>query len=271
MPRTTRIRLLVICAVATLSLPIESNAQLPEVFDAVVERVLDARGVDGAFILYDETEDRFLRYNRDRTRTMVSPASTFKILNSLIILETGAVGSVDEIVPWDGKMREFASWNEDQTLRQAIRRSTVWVYQALARKVGIEAYRGYLDAVGFGNGAVGERADDFWLAGPLMISPQQQVEFMRRLHTGDLPFSAETIATVKSIIVTERGTGWVLRGKTGLAMRTEPVIGWYVGYLETPEAAHYFALNVDVLPDGHGMDRVAITREILAGLGLLDE
>jgi hypothetical protein len=46
-------------------------------------------GVEGAFVLYDQNQDTYLVYNPERVDTPYIPASTFKIFNSLVALETG--------------------------------------------------------------------------------------------------------------------------------------------------------------------------------------
>ena len=58
------------------------------------------------------------------------PASTFKIPNSIIALETGVVEDPDkDVFKWDGVTRSFEPWNKDHTLRSAIAVSAVPVYQ----------------------------------------------------------------------------------------------------------------------------------------------
>lgn len=64
-------------------------------------------GVKGTFLLYNLKQDRYLVYNRQRANSRIVPASTYKILNSLIALETGVVADENEIIKWDGVKREF--------------------------------------------------------------------------------------------------------------------------------------------------------------------
>ncbi|MBD3824082.1 MAG: class D beta-lactamase, partial [Epsilonproteobacteria bacterium] len=48
------------------------------------------------------------------------PASTFKIANSLIGLSSGAVKSVDEILPYKGPAKPYIpEWEEDMGLTKA--------------------------------------------------------------------------------------------------------------------------------------------------------
>ncbi len=241
----------------------------PADVEAAAREELGEQGVAGGFVVYDENADVFYRFNRDRVRARTIPASTFKILNSLIFLEEGIVESARATIEWDGQQRDVSSWNQDQTLASAFRRSAVWAYQKLARDTGISRMQAYIDAVGYGNGQAGTTVDMFWLEGPLTISPEEQIHFLRRLRSGDLPFRSEVMDTVKSIMIDEREEGYVLRGKTGWAIRTDPDVGWYVGYLETGGNVYFFALVVDILPDGRGSNRKQIVKNIFRRLGVI--
>ena len=59
-------------------------------------------GATGTFALRQLGGDETVVHDPDRAASRESPASTFKILNSLVALETGTLQDVDEIVPWDG-------------------------------------------------------------------------------------------------------------------------------------------------------------------------
>ena len=94
------------------------------------------QGFEGAFVLYDLQNDRYLRYNPAQSAERLLPASTFKILNALIALETGAIPGEDYVIPWDGRDYEIESWNQDHTLKTAFQNSVVWYYQEVARRWG---------------------------------------------------------------------------------------------------------------------------------------
>jgi len=118
------------------------------------------------------------------------PASTFKIPNSVIALETGVVGDPDkDIFRWDGVVRSIEAWNRDHTLRSAIAASAVPVYQEIARRIGADRMQKFVDLFGYGNRDIGGGIDQFWLTGNLRISPVQQIDFVDRLRRGTLPVS----------------------------------------------------------------------------------
>jgi len=229
------------------------------------------RDVEGAFVLYDLNSDTYTYYNRDRCAERFLPASTFKVVNALVALETGVVAGADEVIEWDGVDRGDASWNQDHTLATAMKYSVVWYYQEVARRIGRERMQEYVDLIGYGNQDITGEIDSFWLEGGLRISAEEQVEFLRRLYEGELPFSGRSMSVVREMIVLEEGEGYRLSGKTGWTSRVEPQVGWFVGYLEVGDSAYIFATNVEREESSESLGWVSreITEEVLRGMGLL--
>lgn len=197
-------------------------------------------GIEGTFVLYDVDADRFIGHNRPRAETRFTPASTFKIVNSLIGLEVGAVSNVDELLPYGGKPQPNKAWERDMGLRDAIKISNVPIYQELARRIGLERMRENMAKLDYGNGDIGHVVDDFWLTGPLAINAVEQSQFLARLAQDDLPFSDEVLAQVKEIAQLDQGAGWTLYGKTG----SKPEVGWWVGWVQKGDKTYSFAMNV---------------------------
>ncbi len=234
-------------------------------------KYFSAFNVTGAFVLHDLNRNRITRYNPERCATRFIPASTFKIMNAMIGLETGILPDADYVIRWDGTHYAIPEWNRDHTLRTAMQNSVVWYYQELARRVGKDKLQQYVDAVGYGNRDISGRLDSFWLDGGLRISPDEQVEFLKRLYQGKLPFSARAMDTVQEMLVLERTASYTLSAKTGWAQRADVQIGWWVGYVETQGNVYFFANNFESsAPDGRfGAAREDITRSILREQGLL--
>ncbi len=228
-------------------------------------------GIEGSIVVYDQNKNQFYEHNAPRNSTAFFPASTFKIFNALVALETGVIRDEVTVLTWDGIQREIAPWNRDTNLRQGFKDSTVWFYQVLARKIGHERMQKFINQVGYGNRQIGtpEQIDRFWLEGPLQITPKQEIEFLQRLYRNDLPFSQRSLDLVKDIMVREQTPDYVLRGKTGWATSTTPGNGWFVGYLEQNNNVYFFATNIDMRNDNDGVNRIEITRRSLKALGLL--
>ncbi len=129
----------------------------------------DEPKLEGTFVLYNLVKDSLLIYNLERAQQQFLPASTFKILNSLISLETKVVDE-NTIIQWDGVKRFYDKWNQDQNMKTAFPISCVWFYQELARRVGFEKMQYFLQESNYGNKKLGDKIDTFWLEGELRIS-----------------------------------------------------------------------------------------------------
>ena len=207
-------------------------------------------------------------YRPQRAKQAYSPASTFKIPNTLIALKYGLVNSPDSVFKWDGQKRWLDIWNQDQTLRSAYQVSCVWCYQSLARKLGSKIYKKELTALNYGNHQLGNQIDQFWLDGSLSISALQQVGFLIRLIDKDLPFTIESQRMTKQIMREDRQGEYGLYAKSGWAAG-EINIGWYVGYVEASTGVWVFAMNMDLQDPKRAPLRQKVVMQALSELGII--
>ena len=234
--------------------------------------------VSGSLLLFDLNRNRYSAFNIQRAKTRFLPASTFKIANSLIGLQTGAVRDENEVFKWDGKPKGLPDWDKDQDMKTAFANSTVWFYQRLARRIGPQRMQEYLRESRYGNAQIGGGIDQFWLKGDLRISSPEQIDFLVRLHQNKLPFSQKTMDIVKRIMVRESTDQYILRAKTGLvgfdphakssAPRRE--IGWIVGYVERRDNAYFFATNLEVTKQSDVAARLAVTKAVLREMKIIE-
>ena len=261
-------RVLLLCIACLLSAGFNS-AETTEIRN--FKNYYDAYQVNGSFVLYDQNNNHYILYNEQQFNQPFIPASTYKICNSLIGLETGVIPDENYIIQWDSVMRKNPNWNFDQDMKTAFKNSTVWYYQELARRVGGEKMKYWLDKAGYGNADTSGGIDQFWLTGGLRITPAQQIDFLIRLHENKLPFSQRSMDIVKKIMIQEEDSNYILRGKTGWGMMQDTDIGWYAGYLETNNNVYYFANCIqssDPNNQNFGMARTAIADSILRVLKL---
>lgn len=234
-------------------------------------QLLTDSGITGVFLLWEPDSFRLQSSDTVRMDSGFLPASTFKILNSLVALQTGAVADEHTIIPWDGVVRQNASWNEDMDMATAIQRSCVPWYQEVARRAGKERMQHWLDTVRYGNAVMGDSIDMFWLTGALRITPVQQVYFVQKLNEERLPFDVAHQRTVKRILPGDSTATWRIRGKTGWAIRVQEEYGWYVGWVERAGRTAYFAINMDMHDMNDVRRRQTLTRALLIKEGWLDQ
>jgi beta-lactamase class D len=150
-----------------------------------------------------------------------------------------------------------------------MRNSTVWVYQGFARAIGLDRELDYLRKIGYGNADPSGGEEAFWIDGALRISAREQVEFLRRLYRNELPFDVGHQRLVKDVMIVEAGRDWLLRAKSGWQGRAEPQVGWWVGWVERPEGAVFFALNIRMPGVADAPKREGIARAVLQSIGAL--
>ncbi len=236
---------------------------------ADLSAVFDEHGTTGAFALYEADSDRLSTINAKRAATRLVPASTFKIANSLIGLETGVVRDEEQILPYGGKPQPVKAWERDMSMREAIAMSNVAIYQEIARRVGVERYRLWLKRLDYGNRQVGNVVDRFWLDGPLEISAIEQARFVAGLAKSQLPAAERSQSIVRSILKLEGIGGRSLYGKTGWCTSSTPKIGWWTGWVDNAGKISAFSLNMDMPTAEEAPKRLVVGKAILARLGVL--
>lgn len=214
--------------------------------DALADSISeDFRGkaVDGTLLVVSAEGDLLYIHNPERAAVRFSPASTFKVLNTLIALDVGVVSDRHTQFVWDGVDRGSPTWNRDQTLESAFKVSCVWCYQEIARQVGRDRYAAELHSVDYGNQQIGPAVARFWLDGSLAVSGHEQIEFLRRLYARELPYQERHIAELIEIMQEERTTDYTLYAKSGWT-GPELGVGWYIGFVETEQGTALFAMNM---------------------------
>ncbi|MBN1112890.1 MAG: class D beta-lactamase [Bacteroidales bacterium] len=215
--------------------------------------------VNGTFVLKDLKTNKISIYNNDRGNEEFVPASTFKILNSMIALQESVIASVNDTIKWDSVDRGSKSWNKDHTMRSALPVSCVWFYQELARKIGIKQMQKWIIESDYGNKKIENEIDKFWLEGNLAISANQQIYFLEKLIKEKLPFDSSIQKVVKEIMITDSTESYIIHSKTGWSQK----IGWNVGYVETKDNVWIFVLNIDMEDIKMAGIRKTITYDIL--------
>lgn len=222
-------------------LPASANAE-----DSAISNLFAQNDVNGTVVITSVKSGHTFIHNDARAKQRFSPASTFKIMNTLIAVEEGAVTGADDVFKWNGHAYATPVWNHDQTLSSAFKVSCVWCYQDIARRIGGDRYTFYLKQSGYGELKSKFSATTFWLEGSLQISALEQINFLRQVVHQQLPFSQMAYETLKQIMLVKKTSTYSLWAKTGWATMVKPPTGWYVGYIETSRDVWLFALNMEI-------------------------
>lgn len=267
-----------IVAAAVFSIMVISCSVNNATEDNEIRTYFDQHKVTGTFGLFNNGTGEFTIYNMSRFRdSAYLPASTFKIVNALIGIETGRVKDSSTIIRWDGIKREIPSWNQDLTMQKAFEYSAVPWFQHLARQIGKDTMQYWLDTLGYGSlvkrPAIAENLDTFWLDNSVKVTADEQLGLVKKLYFGQLPFQPRSQRMVKNMMLRESKTAYSLSYKTGWG-RTEKKhhLGWVVGWVEENNHPYFFVLQLESADPAFDMIAVRekMLKDILRHYGYLE-
>jgi beta-lactamase class D len=247
--------------------------------DKSLGKFFEENKVEGCFAIMDNATGQFTVYNLARYRdSAYLPASTFKIVNSLIGLQTGKIVNDSMVIPWDGVGRR-EEWNRDLTMYEAFRVSSVPYYQEVARRIGKDTMQFWLDSLKYGARSDTDRVvihtavDSFWLNNAIKITPDQNLGLVKRLYFDELPFFKSYQEVVKRAMLFESNTNYRLAYKTGWGFtENNHAIGWVTGWIEENRHPYFFVLNIESADKQFDMQpvRIKMLKDILKHLGFLE-
>jgi len=245
--------------------------------DKSLKKYFDQHKVDGCFALMDNATGKFTVYNLSRYRdSTYLPASTFKIVNALIGLQTGKIVNDSMKIAWDGVTRARAEWNKDLTMYEAFRVSSVPYFQEVARRIGKDTMQLWLDSLKYGATSdvnlfkLRGPVDSFWLNNTLKITPDQNLGLVKLLYFNQLPFFKSYQETVKRAMLFENNTQYRMGYKTGWGYTEKGnAIGWLVGWIEENKHPYFFVLNIESPDHNYDMTtvRLQMVKDMLTQLG----
>ncbi|VXC32612.1 class D beta-lactamase [Maribacter litoralis] len=229
-----------------------SKSEENKIIKSEFQTIIDSANVNGAILIYDLHRNNFYSNDFNWTKQGKLPASTFKIANTIIGLETGVIKNDSTIFKWDGQERWLDLWEQDLILRDAFHYSCVPCYQQVATKIGPQRMNEHVKKIEYGDLKIdSNNISNFWLEGESRINQMQQIDFLKRFYSGQLPISVKTQKIVKQIMVIDT-ENYTLSGKTGLSISNEQYNGWFVGYIEVRDNVYFFATNLE--PTNNNID-----------------
>lgn len=241
--------------------------------DNSLKKYFDENKVDGCFTMLNNADGQITVYNMKLDTQRFSPASTFKIVNSLIGLQTGKITDEKMVIKWDGINRWNPDWNKDMDMAEAFKTSCVPYYQEVARRIGKDTMQRWIDSLGYGNKNIAGPVDSFWLNNALKISPDEQLGLMKKLYFDQLPFRKSVHQQVRDVMLQENNTAYKLSYKTGWGFAEDGnALGWIVGWIEENQHVYFFVTFVKA-PDKNTdikAVRMNIMRSVLKQYGFFE-
>lgn len=214
--------------------------------DESLGKFFKENNVEGCFALLNNANGEFTMYNLPRYRdSAFQPASTFKIVNSLIGLQTGKIINDSMVIRWDGTDRGRPECNRDLSMYDAFRLSCPPWYQEIARRIGKDTMQRWIDSLSYGNKKI-SRVDTFWLDNSLKIRADEELGLVKRLYFNQLPFYKLNQEIVKKAMLFENTPNYKLSYKTGWGRKENGAhLAWIVGWIEENNHPYFFVLNFE--------------------------
>lgn len=227
------------------------------------KKYFDSSHVDGSFSLLNNQTGTITVYNMKLDTERVSPGTSFKILNTLIGIQTGNIENENTVI-------KDSSDTNKISLSKAFKSSFIPYFQALALKIGEDSMKLWIDSISYGNKNIAGPLDSFWLNNQLKISPDEQLGFMSKLYFTQLPFQKYAQQVVQDQMLQEDNTLYKLSYTTGTVMdEKDNPVAWALGWIEENRHLYFFVTLIKSQDKSEDVKTIAvnITREILKEMG----
>lgn len=246
--------------------------------DNSIEKYFKENNLTGTFAMFNNGSGKFTVYNMNRYRdSAYLPCSTFKIINSLVGIETGRVKDSATVIKWDSVVRRIPEWNQDLTMQDAFTYSAVPWFQELARRIGKDTMQHWIDTLGYGSlkekFVIKNNLDTFWLDNTLKVTADEQLGLVKKLYFGQLPFQPRSQRIVKNMMKREENSNYKLSYKTGWGTTDKNhALGWIIGWIEENNHPYFFVLQVESADPNYDMTtvRLKILKDILKQYGFME-
>lgn len=241
------------------------NENLPTA-DAMIEEVDYSDcfdGIKGCAVFWDSTDKLYSMYDKTSCEERSSPCSSFKIISTLMGLDSGVIESADSTMNYNGTVYPNVEWNSNLNLKDAFQKSCIWYFRKVIDSIGKADVQKYLSHLEYGNADISEwngsginqlagkkpakDLNGFWLESSLQISPREQVEVLEKIFDGKSEFSKKNINILKEIMLVQKNKEVTIFGKTGTGKNTSTGNSdnaWFVGMFETQDQRDYFAVRL---------------------------
>jgi beta-lactamase class D len=229
-----------------------------------LKKYFDSAYVDGSFSFLNNQLGDITVYNMKLDTQRLSAGTSFKILNTLIGVQTGKINNENTLIKTD------SGSGKSMTLKEAFNTSSFPYFQSLARQIGKDTMQFWIDSISYGNKNVSGSLDSFWLNNSLKISPDEQLGLMSKIYFDQLPFQKYAQQMVENLMLQEDNTLYKLSYTTGTGIdQNNNSFSWTLGWVEENRHVYFFVTfiktpdkNLDLKATG-----IHISKSILKEMG----
>jgi beta-lactamase class D len=237
--------------------------------DNDLKSYFDKYNVDGCFTMLNNADGEITVYNMNMDTARFSPAATFKLISSLIALQTGVVTDEKMII----KSNNSDSNNIGENIHDGFKIDGTPFFHEVARRIGKKTMQSWIDSLSYGNKITEGPIDSFWFNNKLKISPDEQLGLLKKLYFDQLPFRKSVQETVRRFMLEEDNSAYKLSYKMGFAINeSKEKLGWVVGWIE--ENRHVYFFTTLIKTDNSNIDikeiRLNVLKDILKHYGFFE-
>jgi len=229
-----------------------------------LKKYFDSSNVGGSFSFLNNQIGDVTVYNMKLDTQRVSPGTSFKILNTLIGLQTGKITNENSV------MKNDSAGTLNADLKQAFDNSDVDYFQQIARQIGKGTMKHWIDSISYGNKNINGPVDSFWLNNKLKISPDEQLGLMSKIYFEKLPFTKYGQQIVESLMLREDNTLYKLSYTTGSGVdEKNNSFEWVVGWIEENRHVYFFVTFIKSADKNRDLKTtgINISKSILKSMG----
>ena len=230
-----------------------------------LKKYFDSAQVEGSFSFLNNQMGDVTVYNMQLDTQRFSPATSFKILATLIGVQTGKILNENNI-----QVKTDSGQNKEMTLKEAFTSSPVSYFQSVAQQIGKDTMKLWIDSIGYGNKNIEGPVDSFWLNNNLKISPDEQLGFLSKLYFDQLPFQKYAQQVTRDAMLQDANTLYQLSYTTGSGYdEKNNSIAWVTGWIEENRHVYFFVTFIRTKDQNKDMNLtgINITKEILKEMG----
>jgi beta-lactamase class D len=230
-----------------------------------LKKYFDSAQVEGSFSFLNNQMGDITVYNMQLDTQRFSPATSFKTLITLIGVQTGKITNENNI-----QIKTDSNQNKAVTLKEIFNASSPEYLQSLARQIGKDTIKLWVDSLGYGNKNMEGAVDSFWLDNHLKISPDEQLGLVNKLYFDQLPFPKYAQQMTRNAMLQEDNTLYRLSYATGIGYDEKSnQIGWVTGWIEENHHVYFFVTFLRSADKNKDMKQtgINISKEILTSMG----